>query len=127
MQESDRLYCIIHGGYRHLNVVEGGNKIVLDLFVNYNPLKGTAKRIVVDLVDSRKKAYMELYYWSIVALEALLWLFFKDVDIVEAGVKLMYVLVAANPRKAILLEQLGQLPASIRRGLCQCAVKGHGD
>ncbi len=115
LQESDRLYHIVHGGYRHINVVEGKDKTILDVYAGYNPLKGTCERIVVDLGDPRRNTYMELYYWSIAALGALLWLFFKDVDILETRMRSIYVLVATKPRKTITPKQLEQQPTILEK------------
>lgn len=115
LEESDRFYHIVHGGYRHINVVEGKNRTVLDIYVDYNPLKGTCKRIVIDLGNPRRNTYMELYYWSIAALGALLWLFFKDVDILETGIRSIYVLVATKPRGTITLEQLRKQPTILEK------------
>jgi len=64
---------------------------------------------------------MELYYWSIAALGALLWLFFKDTDILETRIRSIYVLVATKPRKTITPKQLRQQPTILEK------IKGKPD
>ncbi len=91
-----------------IRIVDTCSGTGIEGYVDYNPLKGTCKRIVIDLGDPRRNTYMELYYWSMAALGALLWLFFKDVDILETRIRSIYILVATKPRKTITPKQLEQ-------------------
>ena len=68
------------------------DRIVLDMHVDYDSLKGTCKRVAIDLNNPRSYAFIELYYWSIASLGALLWIFFENIDIMEIGMEAVYVL-----------------------------------
>ncbi len=118
MQESDRFYRIVEGGYHRVNVVEGEDKSVLDVYVGYNHLMGTAKRLVVNLQDPSMSTYMDLYYWSIASLGALLWLFFEDVDVMEGWTKPIYLLLASKPRRAITPSHLRRSPRALLGNTC---------
>ncbi len=115
LQESDRIQRIVYEGYRNVNVVEGSGKVVMDVFVSYNPYRGTCRRLVLDLTKQSQHVFMDLFYWSIASLGALLWLFFKDVDIVETSIRKIYVLLAFKPRKTISPKDLEPEPLALKR------------
>ncbi len=85
MQETDRFYSILVRGYKEVLFLEDEHegKAVLDVFAGYNPLKGTCRRRVIDLEDTSRRVSMDLYYWPVASLAALLWIFFEDIDVVE--------------------------------------------
>ena len=118
MQEADRFYSIITRGYKEIIFVEDEyeGKTVLDVFKEYNPLKGTCRRKVIDIKNPAKTAAMDLYYWSIAGIAALLWVFFEDIDILEVrGQGLKYITLAYKPRKTISPAQFEMSPYVFRK------------
>jgi len=109
LQESDRFQKIVCEGYKKLNVVKANDRAIIDIFVSYNPIKGTCRRLVLDPTNPSRYAFIDLYYWSIANLGSLLWLFFENIDILEAPLKTMYILLASKPRKTILPKYLDNL------------------
>ena len=103
VQESDVFYKIITKGYKEVLFVENEHegKAVLDLFVSYNPLKGTCRRRVVDLNEPKRRINLDLCYWSVANLAALLWIFFEDVDVLEVTYRVKYVILAYRPRRLL--------------------------
>ena len=89
LQESDRFQKIVCEGYRKLNVVEANDRAIIDIFVSYNLIKGICRRLVLDPTNPSRYAFIDLYYWSIANLGSLLWLFFENIDILEAPLKTM--------------------------------------
>jgi len=115
MQEADRFYSIIMRGYKEViyNEDEHEGKAVLDVFVGYDPLKGTCRRRVIDLRDTNRRVSIDLYYWSIASLAALLWIFFEDIDVIEIlqrGLRDKYVILAYRPRKVLSPTQFEREP-----------------
>jgi len=120
MQEADRFYNIIVRGYRDIIYVEEEyeNKIVLDVFTGYDPLRGTCRRRVINLKNPDKTATMDLYYWNIAGLAALLWIFFKDIDIIEIpghAPRAKYIILAHKPRKGVKPEDFNEPPYVFRK------------
>ena len=106
MQEADRFHNIITRGYRDIIYVEEEyeNKMVLDVLTGYDPLKGTYKRRIINLKKPSEKATLDLYYWSIAGLSALLWIFFRDIDVIEIPSQVLrpkYIILAHKPRKTL--------------------------
>jgi len=85
MQETDRFYSILMRVYKEVLFFEDENesKAVLDILVGYNPLRGTCRRRVIDLRDTSRRVYTDLYYWPVAGPTALLWIFFEDIDVIE--------------------------------------------
>ena len=73
-----------------------------------------SRRLVVSLQDPSKSRYMELYYWSITSLGALLWLFFEDVDDIEGWTRPVNLLLASKPRRAITPSHLKQTSYALK-------------
>jgi len=115
MLEADQFYNIIARGYRDIIYVEEEyeNKMILDVFTSYDSLRGTCRRKVINLKDPDKTAIMNLYYWSIAELSALLWIFFRDIDVIEAleqTSRTKYMILAHKPRKTINSEDFTEIP-----------------
>ena len=95
-------YIMIHIRFKD-SLLENfeNNRVVISISdgeLCYNPITGTLKRIVIDLI-SREWCVVELYYWKIAGPAALAWNFYEDVDIIQTREHRAYIL-CKGPRKA---------------------------
>ncbi len=102
IEESDRFYKMaVMGRYREI-VYEGGEERgALSFQVGYDPLRGTVKRLFLDLFTGERAA-LELRYWDLASTLALAWLFFEDVDFASyPGKAYAGMVLAKNPRRKL--------------------------
>ncbi|ALL00296.1 hypothetical protein Pyrde_0246 [Pyrodictium delaneyi] len=116
LEEIDRrLTVFLSKGYRYvLPAAVGEDRVVLDVHAGYDPATGMIKRVTVDLLSGRSVAN-GFYYWSIAELATLVWLLFRDVDLLELqGLRRVFIL-GQGPRRALRAQDLAQPRLLVRR------------
>jgi hypothetical protein len=105
VEETDRVYTVfLQSGYQRV-VPEGAKeeKVVVSLHSSFDPLRGTFKRVIIDLLEG-EAASDDFYFWGLADSAQSLWMFFKDVDFMPRD-RYRGVLIAKEPRKKINTSQ----------------------
>jgi hypothetical protein len=107
VDESDRRYSIfLNTGYKWaLSEGENEDKFTVSFHRGYDLLKGTCKRTYIDFTHSTKPATMEVFMWGLAEVAALMWTFFKDVDLVKLR-NARHFILGYNPRKILMPKDL---------------------
>ena len=70
-------------GYRALVVERAGeDRVVISLDAGYDIVKGTTRRLYLDLLGGRG-LIADVCYWGLAEIATLMWLFFKNVDFIK--------------------------------------------
>jgi hypothetical protein len=104
---------------KYKDVISGktldGN-VYLDMHTGYDPIRGVFKRTFTVLPGAEKLVEINSYYWGVAEMGALSWVFFRDVDIVRhVRGGFHYFIIAANPRKILVPEDLIMEPKAIAK------------
>jgi len=121
VEEQDRQYGLFYRrGYKEWVVEDiGKGRLLVSIHWGYNSTRGSFKRANLDLFAKKGPIALEVYFWNLASLMAMMWLFFKDIDFVGYN-KNPYngLILAKEPRKKldpkdlvtpkVLAEQMGQ-------------------
>jgi len=101
-------------GYKELAVEHAEeDRVVLSLDAGYDIIKGTTKRLYLDLLRG-KRLIVDLCYWGLAEIATLMWLFFRDVDFIKIEGE-RYFILAKEPRRRITVEELEKsIPPKLR-------------
>jgi len=115
IDDADRRFNIFYLlKYRELLIGKTlDNKIYLDIHTGYNTMKGTFKRTYITLPGEARKVDMEFYYWGIAELSALIWVFFKDIDVIKHDRN--YFILATKPRNKLSPEDFENNPMALQK------------
>ena len=117
IQEHDRIYSIFYKvGYKDL-VPEriDDERALVSIHAGYDIKRGVFKRAVVDLSKKAPPIIIDAYYWNLAELMALLWIFFKDVDLIkEDGRGTAGIILGFSPRHLLSISDLKKLPRVLR-------------
>ena len=79
----------------------GGDALVVSVHGSYDPVRGTVRRICVDLVGG-SRAELEAFLWGLAELAAFAWAFFEDVDLLNLDSRgTRCFILARHPRKKL--------------------------
>lgn len=86
IQEADRRYTIFYltGYQRVLAERVSESNAILSFHVGYEMKSGKFKRAYITFGVSSKPVIGDFYFWGIAELGALLWVFYKDIDLVKS-------------------------------------------
>lgn len=118
VEEMDRIYKVFYKeGYEKARF-EGKKfgHIIVSFHLGYDYVKGTFRRKIVDM-STKDYTLIDLYFWNIASLAALMWVFYEDVDFIEVSERdLAGYIIARGPRK-ITLKGLENTPTILRRSM----------
>ncbi len=107
VDESDRRYRIfLNTGYRWTLVEGDGSKLSANFHLGYNLLRGTFRRVYLSLTEPSKPVEMETFMWGLAEVGALMWVFFRDVDLIRLKDD-RYFVVGYHPRKRMQPYEFG--------------------
>jgi predicted O-methyltransferase YrrM len=110
LEDVDRRYNIFYL-MKYKDVISGESRdkgVYLDMHVGYDAVRGVFKRSFITLPALKGPINMELYFWGVAELGALMWLYFSDIDIVRHD--RLYFIVGRYPRRRFHPEDLSILP-----------------
>mgnify|MGYP000630868845 CR=1 FL=1 len=112
IEEMDRINTIFRVGFKEF-IVENSdpNNLSISVHSKYDYLTGSYYRTYIRLKDF-KSVTIPLNFRSIAHIASVLWLFVKDIDILQEE-KSLYFILGREPRRAIKPEELGT-PKSLK-------------
>ncbi len=111
-----RLGILMRIGYKAL-VVERATEdgVVISLHAGYDVIKGTAKRLYLNLF-SGERVMTDICYWGLAEIATLMWLFFKSIDFIRMEDE-RYFILGREPRRRITVKELEEsMPPRLRIG-----------
>jgi len=107
IDEADRRKTIfLTTGYKwSLAESVGENNVGLSLHIGYDSIKGTFKRVFLNIKEKPKFFTYEIFLWGLAEIAALTWIFFKSVDLINLE-RSRYFILGYRPRKIIKPEDL---------------------
>ena len=116
-EEGDRRYAVfLARGYKELLVERAaGDALVVSVHGSYDPVRGTVRRICVDLLE-RSRAELEAFLWGLAELAAFAWAFFEDVDLLDLDSRgTRCFVLARRPREKLRREDFEEEPRALSR------------
>ncbi len=107
VEEVDRMLSIfMRVGYKYVWPEGFSDKPIISLHKGYDLLRGTVKRIFVDLSSGKAVPHEACLNWTLSFTAAFMWVFFEDVDLgyIARGSS-RAILIAHRPRKAIDVDR----------------------
>lgn len=107
IQEADRRYTIFYlvGYQRVLAERASEQEVTLSLHVGYEPKSGKFKRAYITLGVPSKPVIGDFYFWGVAELGALVWTFYKSVDLVrgrpQGPYSGVFFILGREPRKKL--------------------------
>jgi hypothetical protein len=118
LEETDRRYNIFYlVGYKDvLPERVGEESITLSIHGGYDLRRGTFKRALIDPLRG-ESATIDLYYWGIAELSALVWLFFEEVDLFpDPRRRMAGLILARGSRGRLRPRDLAGKPRMLQEG-----------
>ncbi|RKX70284.1 hypothetical protein DRP53_05550 [candidate division WOR-3 bacterium] len=107
VDEMDRRYTIfLNVGYKWA-LAEGAeeDRLAVSFHSGYDPSKGTFKRVFIDLARRGTPVTLETFMWGLAEVAAMMWIFFKAVDLVQLRATRHFIL-GYRPRKILKPQDL---------------------
>lgn len=77
----------------------------MSFHTGYDVTKGTCKRTYINFTNPTKPVTTELFMWGLAEVGALIWTFFKDVDLLNL-IGTRYFILGYKPRKILKPEEI---------------------
>ena len=117
LEEVDRDHILYTRGYKDLiveNISDG--KVTLSIHKRYERATGSYYRVFIDLL-SKEIVEVPINFRSIAQIASMLWLFMKNIDIIEVEKDFLYYVIGYRPRKRFDVTDFLNEPRVLNQGI----------
>ncbi|MEX0567709.1 MAG: hypothetical protein Q6363_000925 [Candidatus Njordarchaeota archaeon] len=116
VEEADRRFSIFFkSGYKtFLSEKIDENSAIVSIHAGYNFIRGTFRRVFVDIINPKEKAAVNVFFWGLAELMAIMWMFFQDIDFYEISFG-RGIVMGFKPRRIIKGKDIRNLPRIFRK------------